>query len=91
MARGWESKSVESQQADASEGTASTAARSLTPEALAAHAERRTLELARNRLRADLLTATVPAHREMLSRALGDLEHRIHELLLPPQPPASGR
>lgn len=77
MARGWESKSVESQQAEASEAVARTTARPLTAEARAAQAERRTLELARARLRADLEAATVPAHREMLARALVDLDRRI--------------
>lgn len=77
MARGWESKAVESQQAEASERAAPTTARPATAEARAAEAEQRTLELARARLRADLEAATVPAHREMIARALDELDRRI--------------
>lgn len=82
MARGWESKAVESQQAEASERAAPTTARPVTAEVRAAEAERRTLELARARLQADLEAATVPAHREMIARALGDLDRRIGTVAL---------
>jgi hypothetical protein len=90
MARGWESKSVESQQAEASEAGAPKGDRPLTVEARAARTERRTLELARARLQADLETAAVPAHREMLARALGDVDRRIGDLLRPPSERAPG-
>ena len=90
MARGWESKSVESQQAEASEAGVLKRERPLTAEARAAGVERRTLELARARLRADLEAATVPAHREMLARALGDVDRRIGDLIRTPSGRAPG-
>ena len=68
MARGWESKSIESQQADA-EG-----AKSLPPELTPAEREaleaRRGLELARARTEAELAAASQPAHRTMLDQRL---------------------
>lgn len=68
MARGWESKSVESQQADAD------AAKALEPELTAAEREtleqRRGLELALARTEAELAAASQPAHRSMLDQRL---------------------
>ena len=78
MARGWESKSIESQQADASADR--TKKRALTPEAQAIEAQRRDLSLARARVAADLERATAPAHRQMLEAALADLDARIRKL-----------
>ena len=75
MARGWESKSIESQQADAATDRVKKAAPS--PEAVAAESRRRDLALSRARVAADLERATVPAHRQMLERALADLDARI--------------
>jgi hypothetical protein len=82
MARGWESKSIESQQADAAADRNSKAAR--TPEALAIEARRRDLNLARSRVLADLERATAPAHRQMLERALADLEAKLRDVDLRP-------
>jgi len=78
MARGWESKSIESQQADAASERAKKAP--LTPEAAAREALRRELTLARSRVLADLTRATAPAHRQMLEQALSDLDTRIGSL-----------
>jgi hypothetical protein len=79
MARGWESKSIESQQADAAADRGRKAA--LTPEALAMEARRRReLNLARSRVVADLERATAPAHRQMLERALADLDAKIRDV-----------
>ncbi len=80
MARGWESKSIESQQADASADR--TKKRALTPEAQAIEAQRRDLTLARARVAADLERATAPAHRQMLEAALVDLDSKIEKLRL---------
>ena len=80
MARGWESKSIESQQADAAADRSRKTA--LTPEALATEARRRELNLARSRVVADLECATAPAHRQMLERALADLDARIRDVTL---------
>ena len=78
MARGWESKSVEAQQQDASQR--STRGPGLSAEALAIRARRRTLELARTRASHDLSRASVPAHRRMLESAIADLDRQIAEL-----------
>jgi hypothetical protein len=81
MARGWESKSIESQQADASVDRATK--KPLSPEALAIDARRRELTLARARVAADMERATAPAHRQMLTTALADLDERIGALQKP--------
>jgi hypothetical protein len=81
MARGWESKSIESQQADAAESR--TRRKVLSPEALAIETKHRDLSLARARVAADLERATVPAHRQMLEQALADLDRRIQRLSTP--------
>jgi hypothetical protein len=78
MARGWESKSVEAQQADASDRQRPSGPVS------AGDAARRsrltTLTLARCRAAADLTAATVDAHRAMLQRAIADLDRQIDSL-----------
>lgn len=75
MARGWESKSVESQQDEAA------AQRTVRPALSAADAarlqQRATLQLARTRALADLQGACRPAHRAMLESAIADLDMRI--------------
>jgi hypothetical protein len=78
MARGWESKSVEAQQDEALSRTPTG------PPVAREDAERRTqlttLVLARTRAEADLHVATNVAHREMLTRAIADLDQRIASL-----------
>jgi hypothetical protein len=76
MARGWESKAIEAQQEDA---TQSRRASGREPSAAeqAEGARRHTLELARARAVADLSRATTPAHREMLERAIADLDRQL--------------
>ena len=79
MARGWESKSIEAQQDEASRrsgGTGRPAPRHERP----GQQERRTLELARARAVADLERATAEAHRAMLRRAIADLDDRLRGL-----------
>ncbi len=73
MARGWESKSVEAQQADRDRHEPSAA----VPVDPARVAHRRTLELARARAQADLAKATHPAHREMLETAIRALDEQL--------------
>ena len=75
MARGWESKSVEAQQAEREERR--PAAAEVTPEEMMRRAHRRTLELARARAAADLAKATRPAHRTMLQAALDALDAQL--------------
>jgi len=76
MARGWESKSVETQQEEASHPRG-PAGRAPTREEREREAEKRTLELALVKVRGDLARSTSEAHREMLRRALEDLERRL--------------
>jgi len=64
MARGWESKSVESQQDDAQ--SRKPAGPELTSEERARLDRRRTLEMALARAQAELEAAHHAAHREML-------------------------
>ena len=75
MARGFESKDVEFQQAEAVRGKAG--GRTLSPEEREAQSRRRTLELALARARADLTSARSPAHRQMLEQAIAALEDQL--------------
>ena len=78
MARGWESKSVESQQADRVGSSVRRPA--VTPEARAREARREALTLALARVREELAGATRPPHRAMLERAIAALETQISGL-----------
>jgi hypothetical protein len=75
MARGWESKAVEAQQAEREQ--ASTRQPPISPAEARRRADRRTIELARARAAADLARATVPAHRAMLESALRALDDQL--------------
>jgi hypothetical protein len=75
MARGFESKDVEYQQAEREREK--TLSRGLTPEEREAQAKRRTIELSLARARADLATAKTPAHRRMLEQAIAALEQQL--------------
>jgi hypothetical protein len=74
MARGFESKDIEFQQAEA-ERKASVR-RAPTEAQRQASAERQTLELTITHVKHELATATSDAHRRMLASALEDLERR---------------
>ena len=78
MARGFESKDVEFQQAEAAARKAPKP--SSTPEQRETAARRRTIELGLNKLRGDLARAANPAHRQMLQQAIEDLEQRLREV-----------
>lgn len=77
MSRGWESKSVESQQADRDQRA--EAAGPASPEEAARIARRRTLELTRARALADLAAARSAAHRQMLEAAIRALDDQLKE------------
>jgi hypothetical protein len=79
MARGWESKSVEAQQAEASEEKWSTKSR-MSPEQAALKRKIDGLLLSRQRVLQQLATARDPRHHEMLEAALADLDQRIQDL-----------
>jgi len=76
MARGWESKSVEEQQALAAEEKKSVHPR-LTAEQAARQREKQSLELSRQRVLQQLQAACNPRHRQMLEGALADLEKKL--------------
>jgi hypothetical protein len=78
MARGWESKAIESQQDDA---MADKQPRPLlTPEERERANRRRTLELALARTHAELQTACHAAHRDMLRLRLEALQAELAAL-----------
>ena len=78
MARGWESKAVEAQQADAA--ASSSRGPAISREEADRRAQRSSLMLARTRALADLQLACAAAHRAMLEQAIADLDRRLAEL-----------
>jgi len=78
MARGFESKSVESQQEDfAKRPVPRDAAAAVDP---AAGNARRTVELALKRAQGDLAASTSPAHRAMLEHAIAALSKQLETM-----------
>ena len=78
MARGWESKAVESQQDDAER--ARQLAPALTDEERARLQQRRTLELALAQTQAELSAACRAAHRDMLQQRLTAIREALAAL-----------
>jgi hypothetical protein len=78
MARGWESKSVESQQDEARRPVDRGVP--MSPEARAVTDRRRMLSLSLARVRDELSAASRPAHRATLERAAAALEAEISAL-----------
>ena len=78
MARGWESKSVESQQDEAGRRASSRPPRS--PEEVERDARRTALEMALAHTQAELGAACRPAHREMLSLRLAAIQKELTAL-----------
>ena len=78
MARGFESKDVEFQQAERERGR--TGGRTLSPAERALVDKRRTLELALSQARADRTVATRANHCKMLDEAIRALEEEIRTL-----------
>lgn len=76
MARGWESKSVEAQQADASEKPPTSRSR-LSPEEAAHQRHREVLLLSRERITQQLATVQNAHHRKMLQEALAELDQKL--------------
>jgi molecular chaperone GrpE (heat shock protein) len=84
MARGWESKSVESQIEDA--GSRSDRGETLTPEQRKIKRKREGLELSRRRVLQELETTRSAARRTSLEHALAFLDEELGKLTPPPQP-----
>jgi len=79
MARGWESKSVESQQADAGE-KADPSRRKLSLEEATVVREKAGLQLARQRVLGQIDQSTNPRHKKLLQDALADLDEKLGRL-----------
>jgi hypothetical protein len=78
MARGWESKSIESQQDEAQRSQAPRPRLSQEQREIAER--RRTLTMSRCRAVADLGRATAAPHRKMLEQAIAALDEQIAQL-----------
>jgi hypothetical protein len=78
MARGWESKSIESQQEEAVRDRPRKPA--LTPQQQVDAVRRHTLELSRIRATQDLSRVTSPQHRQMLERTISALDEQLAQL-----------
>lgn len=79
MARGWESKSVESQMEEVADRRA-PAPPARSPEEIALERERESLELSRTRVLQDLAMANNPKYRELLERSLSFLNEKLAAL-----------
>jgi hypothetical protein len=80
MARGWESKDVESQVEAKKTMSSSSGSGPKSPEELRRDQERRDLQLSRVRIVNDLEAATHPNHRKSLEAALEHLDQKIAKL-----------
>jgi hypothetical protein len=78
MARGWESKSVEAQQADAADSNEPK--QRLTAEQAARLRQLEGVQLSRKRVLQQLETTRDPRLREMLAAALAELDKKILRL-----------
>ena len=77
MARGWESKSVESQMDD---GRRRSEGPQRSREELDVERKRESLELSRRNIARDLSTARTETHRRALENALGFIESELGKL-----------
>jgi hypothetical protein len=76
MARGWESKSVEQQQAEMAESR-KPARPPLSPEEQERHRRLQGLVLSRKRLTQQLEAATNSRHRQMLAQAIAEVDRQL--------------
>ncbi len=77
MARGFESKDVEFQQAEAERR--GTPRQALTPAEREQSARRHSVQLALTRARRDLAAARSPIHRQMLEQGIAELERQLEQ------------
>ncbi|HME13484.1 MAG TPA: hypothetical protein VKF79_11510 [Candidatus Acidoferrum sp.] len=80
MARGWESKDVESQVAAADVPKSNPNAGNKSDAQVRHEQEKKDLQLSRTRIVNELQSATHPQHRKSLEAALAHLDHKISEL-----------
>jgi hypothetical protein len=80
MARGWESKSIESQIESAQEAPARAKRQRLTISQVEALRNKESLELSRTRIQNLIESSENPRYRTMLQKQLADLEEKIARL-----------
>jgi hypothetical protein len=80
MARGWASKSVEAQQAEAAEEATSPSKIRLNSEQIVRLQKREGLILSRKSVLQQLRTTENPRRRQLLENALADLDAKIADL-----------
>jgi hypothetical protein len=80
MAKGWESKSVESQVEDSQAQDSGKRGVQLTPAQLDTRRRREVLVLSRSRVERDLQLSQDQRYRDLLTRALSDIEAQISAL-----------
>jgi hypothetical protein len=80
MARGWESKSVETQIDMAEDRTAIARARVLSEESLDLLRKKESILMSRTRVVRDLENAQNPRYKVVLSKALADLDAQLSTL-----------
>jgi hypothetical protein len=80
MARGWESKDVESQVESGQAPKGHYGNKTKSPEQLHREQERKDLQLSRIRIAHDLESATNPNHRKSLEAALAHLDKKLSDL-----------
>jgi hypothetical protein len=79
VARGWESKSVEAQQAEATDKSANRNP-PMSPEAAARWREKESLRLSRQRVLQQLEASQNPRHRKQLEDSLAALDEKLNSL-----------
>jgi hypothetical protein len=79
MAKGWESKAVESQVEDSKSAPRDRKAPQ-TADQIQAHRQREVLLLSRARVAGDLASSSDSRYRDQLTRALADLDAQISQL-----------
>ncbi|MGA8027482.1 MAG: hypothetical protein WB992_10065 [Bryobacteraceae bacterium] len=87
MARGWESKAVESQIEAAERRESESKAAQISAGEMKLQKERESIELSRTRVLQDLAAATNPKYCEQLQRSLKYLDEKLAALNEPPNKP----
>ena len=77
MARGWESKAVESQIEAAENRASQSRALQLSQEQVRLQRERESIELSRTRVLQDLASANNPKYRDLLEQSLRYLDEKL--------------
>jgi len=80
MARGWESKDVESQVEETQTPRQKAPTGTKSAEQISLEQQRKDLQLSRTRIMNELVSATHPNHRKSLEAALAHLEKKLSEL-----------